>query len=57
MNHNKTAFQLKIHPYSKSTKELLMRMVNSENVMKIHDIVMESETEAEAIEKIKALQK
>ena len=34
-----------------------MRMVNSANVMKIHDIVMESETEAEAIEKIKALQK
>lgn len=55
MNVNQMEFQQKIHNYSKSTLELISRSQTSiENLHKTYEIVMSSNTEEEAVQRMKA---
>lgn len=58
MREKKSVFIQKIHNYSKSTHQMMSDlMTTNEMFYKIREIVLKSETEAEAVEKLKALQK
>lgn len=53
MHHN-TEYAQKIRTFSKSTMQLIMNLLTSkENVDKIHEIVLSSKTEEEAVQRMK----
>lgn len=53
MYHN-TEYEQKIRTFSKSTMQLIMNLLTSkENVDKIHEIVLSSRTEEEAVQRMK----
>lgn len=53
MQHN-TEYAQKIRTFSKSTMQLIMNLLTSkDNVDKIHEIVLSSRTEEEAVQRMK----